>query len=117
MQQPPPMMHTQQWGGPRGMAQGPGLGMTHPMNIPRPYHMGGAPRPMTVLTGGAGVMAGQITSRPPMLNMPRGMPMTMTMPVPVPAVPGVPPVSLYIGQVNQPTNTHNTLLFSTPVSP
>ena len=94
MQQPPPM-HQQQWGPPRGMAPRQGLGMAHPMNMPpRPYHMG-APRPIG--GAGVGVVAGQITSRPPMLNMhPRGMPMTMTMPV---ATPGVPPVSLYIGQV------------------
>ena len=47
----------------------------------------GAPRPLTGGLGGAGVgvIAGQITSRPPMLNIHPGqtrggMPMTMTMP-------------------------------------
>ena len=96
------MQQPQQWGAPRARTSGPGLGMTHPMNIPRPYPMTGvaigAPRPMTVIAGGGGVGVG-VVSRPPMLNMPpRGMPMTM--PMPVAAVPGVPPVSLYIGQVS-----------------
>ena len=90
--QQPPHMQQQQWGPPRGMPPGPGLGMTHPMNMPpRPFHLTGgmnmgAPRPLTGGAGaGVGVIAGQITSRPPMLNIHPGqtrggMPMTMTMP-------------------------------------